>query len=60
MKAPHTDKLNLIEFVKSLASVRDLKVYAPGQAEKTPSSELSPSTRRLLIREQNRRVKLNN
>lgn len=48
------DPITLINFVKSLSSVRDIEIYLPGEAERTPSSQLSPVTRRLLIRENNK------
>lgn len=47
------DDSDLVNFVKSLPSVKNLKVYAPGEAEKLPPEQLSPAVRRLLIRERN-------
>lgn len=49
------DDSDLVNFVKSLPSVKNLKVYAPGEAEKLPPEQLSPAVRRLLIRERNTR-----
>lgn len=48
----HEDS-ELVNFVKSLPSVRNLKVYAPGEVEKLPPEQLSPVVRRMLIRERN-------
>lgn len=47
------DDSDLVNFVKSLPSVKNLKAYAPGEAEKRPPEQLSPAVRRLLIRERN-------
>lgn len=47
------DDSDLVNFVKSLPSVKNLKVYAPGEVEKLPPEQLSPAVRRLLIRERN-------
>ena len=47
------EESELVNFVKSLPSVKNLKVYAPGEAEKLPPEQLSPAARRLLIRERN-------
>ena len=49
------DDSDLVNFVKSLPSVKNLKVYAPGEAERLPPEQLSPAVRRLLIRERNTR-----
>ncbi|MBE0484441.1 MAG: hypothetical protein IBX52_13180 [Bacterioplanes sp.] len=49
------DDSDLVNFVKSLPSVKNLKVYAPGEVEKLPPEQLSPAVRRLLIRERNTR-----
>ncbi|WP_158304971.1 hypothetical protein [Hahella chejuensis] len=53
MKDRNHDDSDLVNFVKSLPSVKHLKVYAPGEAEKLPPEQLSPAVRRLLIRERN-------
>lgn len=51
-KKPDSD---LVAFVKRLPTVKGLKVYSPGEAEKLPPEALSPASRRLLIREKNSR-----
>lgn len=53
MKQAANDDTTLINFVKSLPTVKNIRVYQPGEAESLPPSELSPAVRRLLIREQN-------
>lgn len=53
MNDRNRDDSDLVNFVKSLPSVKNLKVYAPGEAEKLPPEQLSPAVRRLLIRERN-------
>jgi hypothetical protein len=50
-KTPESSEL--VEFVKQLPMVKDLKVYGPGEAEKMPPEELSPAARRLLMCEKN-------
>lgn len=52
-KGKKAESSDLVEFVKRLPTVKNLKVYGPGEAEKLPSEELSPATRRLLMREKN-------
>jgi hypothetical protein len=52
MKAAN-DETTLLNFVKSLPTVKNVHIYAKGEAEKLPASQLSPATRRLLIREKN-------
>ncbi|WP_020405257.1 hypothetical protein [Hahella ganghwensis] len=47
-KGKKAESSDLVEFVKRLPTVKNLKVYGPGEAE-----ELSPATRRLLMREKN-------
>ncbi|WP_431689074.1 hypothetical protein [Hahella sp. NBU794] len=41
---------DLVAFVKTLPSVKNLKVYAPGEFEKAPPEQMSPAERRMLIR----------
>lgn len=53
MNKPANNEDTLHDFVKSLPTVKNVRVYAPGEAEKLPPSELSPAARRLLIREKN-------
>ena len=53
MKKAANDDNILLSFVKSLPTVENVRVYGPGEAEKLPSSELSPAARRLLTREKN-------
>ncbi len=53
MKKAANDDNTLLGFVKSLPTVKNIRVYSPGEAEKLPPSELTPAARRLLIREKN-------
>lgn len=52
-KGKKAESSGLVDFVKRLPTVKNLKVYGPGEAEKLSSEELSPATRRLLIHEKN-------
>ena len=54
-KGKKPESSELVDFVKRLPSVKGLKVYGPGEAEKLPPESLSPAARRLLMRENNSR-----
>ena len=56
LKTKKQKDFEILEFVKQLPTIKNLKVYRLGEAENLSPEEQTPAMRRLLIRERNASV----